>query len=201
MEGRANWKAADFSLFPSPADFDRPGYAVWEGIIMRILAWTTLAALILSAAYGSRRPGSQPLTAGRAAAVQADVRAFAQTVARDVTAQGPAAWRTYFADSPSFFMAVNGRMQFPDSASAKAAIAQLAHSIPHIELTWGDLRVDPLTSDLAVIAAPYHELRVDPSGARTDEDGFFTATVEHPSGRWQFRNVHWSVAAPPATLK
>jgi hypothetical protein len=193
--------AADFSLFPSPADFDRPGYAIWEGILMRILAWATLAALILSAAYGSHPAASQPLTPARAAAIQADVRAFAQNVARDVTAQGPVAWRTYFADSPSFFMAVNGRLQFPDSASAKTAIGQLAHSIQHIELTWGDLRVDPLTADLAVLAAPYHELRVDPAGARLDEDGFFTATVERRNGHWQFRNVHWSVAVPAARVK
>jgi hypothetical protein len=30
-----------------------------------------------------------------------------------------------------------------------------------------------------------------------EESGFFTGTAEYRSGRWQFRNAHWSVAAPP----
>jgi hypothetical protein len=68
-----------------------------------------------------------------------------------------------------------------------------------IELHWGDdLRVDPLTATLAVVATSYHEVMVFSSGQRMDGPGFFTGVVEHRDGRWQFRDVHCSVAPPPA---
>jgi hypothetical protein len=138
------------------------------------------------------------MTAASAAAVEGSVRAFAQAVAHDITQEGPAAWRRHFADSREFFMASEGRLVFPNSASATAAIQDLARTIKHIELRWGDdLRVDPLTPDLAVVAASYREIRLNTDGSRVEEAGFFTGTTEQRDGRWQFRNAHWSVAGPP----
>ena len=62
--------------------------------------------------------------------------------------------------------------------------------------------VDPLTPELAVVASPWHEIRVDTAGKHVDETGFFTAITEYRNGHWQFRNAHWSVAGPaPATTK
>jgi hypothetical protein len=130
------------------------------------------------------------------------VKAFALAVARDVTQEGPAAWRRHFADTPSFFMASEGRLVFPDSATATVAIQDFARTIQHMELHWGDdLRVDPLTPDLAVIAASWHEIRVSTDGSRVDESGFFTGTVERRDQHWQFRNAHWSVAVPPSSAR
>ena len=118
-------------------------------------------------------------------------------VARDITSEGPSAWRRYFAESPSFFMASEGHLVFPDSASATAAIQELSRTTPHIELQWGDdLRVDPLTPDLAVLATSYHEVRVSQNGDRVDESGFFTGVAERQVGRWRFRDAHWSVVTP-----
>jgi hypothetical protein len=71
--------------------------------------------------------GSRGLTAERAAEVSREVKEFAGTVAHDVTQDGPAAWRKHFSDGPTFFMAVNGKLQFPDSASAAAGIQELTH--------------------------------------------------------------------------
>jgi hypothetical protein len=159
-----------------------------------------LMATVMSAGCGPRRTASDespPLSAARAAAVEAGVRAFTQAVAHDVTQDGPAAWRSHFADSPSFFMADEGRLVFPNSATATAGIQAFAGTIKHIELRWGDdLRVDPLTADLAVVAAPYHEVRVDTAGRRVAESGYFTGIAEYRDGRWQFRDAHWSVALP-----
>jgi hypothetical protein len=85
--------------------------------------------------------------------------------------------------------------QFANSAAATAAIQELARTIPHIELQWGpDLRVDPLTPELAVMAAPFHETLVGAKGGRVEESGYFTGVAELSGGRWQFRNAHWSVA-------
>jgi hypothetical protein len=171
--------------------------------VVRTWRCGTLLFLILCVACGPHHNPSgmsQALTPERSSAVERDVRAFANAVAHDVTQDGPAAWRRHFADSPSFFMVVNGHMVFPDSASATTGIQNFARTIKHIELHWGDdLRVDPLTPELAVLAATYHEIRVDTAGNRVDENGFFTSTAEFRNGHWQFRNAHWSVAGstPP----
>jgi len=133
---------------------------------------------------------------------QTAVKAFARTVARDITRDGPAAWQRYFADSPAFFMASEGHLVFPDSATATTAIHELARTIRHMELQWGeDLRVDPLAPGLAMVAASWHEVRVDQAGGRVDESGFFTGVAESRNGSWRFRDAHWSVATPPPAVR
>ena len=173
--------------------------------VMRTWQWTSLLSVVLCVACGSRHDSSsmsQSLTPARASAVERDVRAYASAVAHDVTQEGPAAWRRHFADSPSFFMASEGHLVFPNSASATKGIQDFARTIDHMELHWGeDLRVDPLTPELAVIAAPWHEIRVDTAGNSVDETGFFTAIAEYRNGHWQFRNAHWSVAGPPPAVR
>jgi len=145
---------------------------------------------------------SNSLTPTRAAAVEKDVRAYASAVAHDVTQEGPLAWRRHFSDGPAFFMASEGRLVFPSSASATTGIQDFARTVRHIELAWGDdLRVDALTPELAGIATPWHEIRVDANGHRVDESGYFTAIAEYRGGHWQLRNAHWSVAAPPPAAR
>lgn len=141
---------------------------------------------------------SPSLTTAQAAEVQSNVLTFTRNVARDINQEGPAAWRRYLGDSPAFFMASGGHLVFPNRAAATPAIDDLVRTLKKIELTWGDdLRVDPLTAHLAMVASSYHEIRVSTDGSRVDETGFFTGTAEHRDGRWQFRNIHWSVAVPP----
>ena len=136
------------------------------------------------------------------AGVEAGVRAFANTVAADVTREGPSAWRRHFADSPSFFMAVDGRMAFADSAAATAGIRNAAQAMPRIELHWGDdLRVDTLGPNLAVMAATYHEIQHQSSGRVVDTNGFFTGVAERRGGVWQFRNAHWSSIVLPTAMQ
>ncbi|MGO9829337.1 MAG: hypothetical protein ACLPJH_04300 [Myxococcaceae bacterium] len=159
---------------------------------MARLHWVTLAVLL----SGGCRRSEAPLSPEVAARVEAQVRAFAQGVAQDVTRDGPAAWEGFFQDGPAFFMADEGQLVFPNRSAATAAIAQLVTGVRHIELTWGpDIRVDPLTASLASLAASYREVRVDAAGQTVNERGYFTAVCEKRAGRWQFRNAHWSVAA------
>lgn len=159
----------------------------------------SLATLVSAIACTSQSvyAQSRALTLPRAAGVEEGVRAFMRAVAHDVTEEGPAAWRKHFVDTPSFFMAVDGHLAFPSGAAAMAAIPDLVRTIKHIELRWGDdLRVDPLTMDLAVVATSWHEVIVDAEGKRLEEGGYFTGTIEYRGGRWQFRNAHWSSAVP-----
>lgn len=161
---------------------------------MRLCQVTLVAAIVLSISCGSGHDG---MTAAQAVEVDTGVRTFARTVAHDVAQEGPAAWRRHFSDSPSFFMAANGYLQFPNSAAATAGIQELTRNIKQVELRWGDdLRVAPLEPDLAVMAAGYDEVLTDTMGSRVDATGFFTGIAEYRNGRWQFRNAHWSEAVP-----
>jgi len=85
-------------------------------------------------------------------------------------------------------------MEFVDGAAARAAIPNLVRTIKSIRLEWGEVRIDPLTADVAVVAAPWHEVVDLADGKHVDEHGYFSGTVERRNGRWQFRNAHWSTA-------
>jgi hypothetical protein len=167
---------------------------------MRNWKLVSVAAGLVCVACNSQRLGSPAVSPERAAEIQRQVQEFAATVAHDVTQDGPAAWRKHFSESSAFFMASEGRLQFPDSASAIAGIQELKRTIKHLELQWSDVRVDPLTPELASMGAGWHEVADLADGKRVQESGYFTGIVEHRSGRWQFRNAHWSVPPAPSDV-
>ena len=159
-----------------------------------------LLATVAFAGCSSNSSGShesQSLTPARAAAVREDVRAFMQRVAVDVTRDGPLAWCRYLDTSPVFFMAVNGQMAFPNGAAAQEGTQKFAQTINHIQLKWGDdLRVDPLTAELAVVAVSWSEVQLDTERHRVDEAGYFTGLAEYREEHWQLRDAHWSAPVP-----
>lgn len=165
---------------------------------MTIVRLTSVLLLVIASAgcYTRRNTasnGPQLLTPSEAAAVVEGLRSFTATVAHDVTQEGPLAWGKFFEDNPAFFMAVNGEMAFPSGNAAQSGIQNVALALKHVDLQWGDdLRIDPLTAKLSVVAAPWHEIQIDSAGHRVEESGFFTGLAELRDGRWQFRNVHWS---------
>ncbi len=168
-----------------------------------VLIWASTALLAAFALAGCsvRAAGSaesQSLPPARAAAIGESARTFMRTVAHDVTQEGPLAWLKFFDNGPGFFMAVNGQLAFPNAAAAKEGTQNFARTHNHIELTWGDdLRVDPLTAELAVVAASWREIQVDTGGHRTEETGYFTGLAEYRDGQWRFRSAHWSAPIPP----
>ena len=158
--------------------------------IRSLLLAVALAACFLDAAGASP---SRSLTPDGATSVDAAVRTFMQTVSHSVTQDGAMAWIQYFDTSPAFFMAVNGQMAFPNPAAAQEGTRKFAQTIRHIELNWGDdLRVDPLTSEFAVVAVSWREMQVDIAGQSITETGYFTGLAEYREGHWQFRDAHWS---------
>ena len=172
---------------------------------LAVLIWQRTLLMVSLALLGcsARTAGSgelRQLTPASTAAVVDSVRTFMQTVARDVTQDGPLAWLKFFDAGPGFFMADNGQLAFPNAAAAEEGTRSFARTIDRIELTWGDdLRVDPLSAELAVVAASWREVQVDKAGHRIDEAGYFTGLAEYRGGRWRFRNIHWStpVTLPP----
>jgi len=173
---------------------------------LSILIWrsTLLLAAFALPGCSARTPGSaelQSLTPASAAAIDESARTFMHTVAHDVTQEGPLAWLKFFDTGPGFFMAVNGQLVFPNAAAAKEGTQNFARTINRIELTWGDdLRVDPLTRELSVVAASWHEIQVDKAGHRIEESGYFTGLAEYRDGHWRFRDAHWSapISPPPS---
>jgi hypothetical protein len=168
---------------------------------LSVLTWrsTLLLAAFASAGCSARTSGSaelQSLTPASDAAIDESARTFMHTVAHDVTQEGPLAWLKFFDTGSGFFMAVNGQLAFPNAAAAKEGTENFARTIKSIDLTWGnDLRVDPLTAELAVVAASWREIQVDKAGHRIEEAGYFTGL-----GYWRFRDAHWSapISPPPA---
>ena len=132
------------------------------------------------------------------AAVKPAVQEFMAAVAKDVSAQGPHAWRKYFSQEHAFFMASNGQLVFESGEAAEQGIRALEQSIDHISLQWGqNLHVDPLSETLAQVGVPFHETLVEKTGKQLSVDGYFTGLAQHNNAGWQFRSAHWSV--PPAT--
>ncbi len=136
---------------------------------------------------------SNSLTEKQAISVQDSVRVMAAAIERDVTRDGPKAWLRYFARSPQFFMASEGKLVFPNNDSAAAFVQVFAALVRSIQLKWSGLDIDPLSPDLAVMRASFHEIITDTSGHQMPQEGYFTAVVEHNSIGWQLRNLHWSL--------
>jgi|SRR5579862_3071901 len=147
---------------------------------------------------GSHARSSQSITPARAATVDQEIHQLMRSVAHDVTQQGPLAWLKYFEAGSSFFMVVDGHMAFTDGTAASQGTQSFSRTIQHIELQWGDLRIDPLTSEFAVVGAPWREITVDNTGHRKEDLGFFTALAEFRDRRWQLRNAHWSSPVAPS---
>lgn len=134
------------------------------------------------------------LTPKQSAEVLQQVQQMADNIARDVSEQGPTAWLTYFADEPQFFMVSNGELAFTNYDSASVFIkSTLSKTMPAIHLSWNNVRIDPVTENLAVMGAYFHETITDGFGKHLNSDGYFTGTAEKTDKGWQLRNAHWSV--------
>jgi hypothetical protein len=157
----------------------------------------SVATLAGCATHRDAADDSRSLTPARKAAVEAGVRSYMADVARDVSANGPTAWQKHFVDDPAFFMASEGQLVFPNGQPMGQWVQGVTHFIKTVNLQWDDrLRIDPLTPTLAIVGAPYVELRTDPQGQQMTERGYFTAVAEYKNGHWQFRDAHWSVVPP-----
>jgi hypothetical protein len=118
-----------------------------------------------------------------------------ELVAKDISTSGPIAWLRYFENNPDFFMAYDGMLAFSNNESATASIKNtVVKQIRKIELSWSNIRIDPLTPKFASFAANWHEEITYFTGNKTPYDGYFTAVAEKTSQGWQLRNAHWSVA-------
>lgn len=156
-------------------------------------AITSIALLIVIVSCNAKK---ETLTAKQIANVKDSVQQMATSIATTISQQGPTAWLRYFEDAPNFFMASEGKLVFPNYDTAKNFINNtLVKIIRKIELRWSDVRIDPLTTNLANMAATFHEDITDASGKTTPQDGYFTGLAHQTPQGWKLLNAHWSVMA------
>jgi hypothetical protein len=160
--------------------------------IFQIPAFFILLAGILFFSPGCRSKDPLPET-GYPGAVEDSVSKMASALTLDLSQIGPAAWLHYFEDSPDFFMAVDGKMAFPNYQTADHFITDtLVKAIRKINLQWQSLRINPLSPSLASMAARYHEDLFDSAGKSIQANGYFTATAVFTAQGWKLKNIHWS---------
>jgi hypothetical protein len=149
-----------------------------------------LGASLLLASCRSVEPGAPD--AASAKEIESDVRQMAASIARDVGRDGPIAWLRYFVKGPEFFMASDGKLQFSNFNEAKAFMGGYAAGVAHLELTWGEMRIDPVSPGAAVVASPYSEVLTDLKGRTLRYDGYFTGLAVETNSGWRLRDAHWS---------
>ncbi|MEP6690897.1 MAG: hypothetical protein ABJD07_07060 [Gemmatimonadaceae bacterium] len=161
-----------------------------------VLVLLSVAVVGCRADSPGERRAAGALAAAHAEAIGDSVRALMSTVSNDIARGGPVAWLPHFVRGREFFMVSEGELVFPSPEVADRFVKAFAPTIRQIEITWnGDIRVDALAPGLAMIASPYHEVRTDTAGHRSDETGYFTGLAEHRGNEWQLRDAHWSVKA------
>jgi len=137
------------------------------------------------------------LTDHQAGAVQDSVHQMVETIAKDVSSEGPVAWLHHFENSKDFFMASGGRLVFPNNDSATNFVKNVVvKMMPKVELHWKNIRITPINIEFATIAADFHEDIADSAGNRKPEDGYFTGIAHHSNKGWQLLNAHWSFSDP-----
>jgi hypothetical protein len=145
-------------------------------------------AIIFSCNYS--KPQLTPDEIGH---VQGKVNKLMNSIATDVSAKGPGVWLNYLQDTSYFFMADNGQLAFKDYKSATKFVQDtLVKSMPKVNLKWSNIRIDPLTDNIACVGAEYHEDVTDTAAKVSSLNGYFTATVVQVNDEWKLRNMHWS---------
>jgi hypothetical protein len=165
---------------------------------MKTLARNSVLVLLSSIFFfiSSCNNNIESFTPKERALVQNSVQFMADSIAKTVSKEGPAAWLRYFENAPEFFMAADGQLVFPDINTATSFInITLIKMMPEIQLRWSNIRIDPLTINLASISAAYHEDITDSTGKMTPHDGYFTGITHQTSQGWKLLNAHWSSIA------
>lgn len=156
---------------------------------------TFIAVFFIIGIIASCKPDkAHPITPEQSATVKTNITQLADSIAFNITKNGPIAWLKYFDHSPAFFMVSDGQLVFPDQQAAdKFITGTLVKGISKIDLSWNNLRVDVLSPDMALMAAGFHEDITDSKGITTQYNGYFTGIAQQTNKGWQLRDAHWSI--------
>lgn len=158
-------------------------------VIYRSICITFISTSLLSC-----QENKISLSASQSREIRDSILKLADITAKDISTRGPIAWLDHFEDSPDFFMANEGSLALTSYHEAALFIKDtLIKVMPRITLQWSAIHVYPLTPQIAVMAANFHEEVADTSGKMTPYDGYCTATIRKTETGWKFRNLHWSL--------
>jgi hypothetical protein len=130
-------------------------------------------------------------------AVKDSVTQMAARISIDISTHGPAAWLNYFENSPGFFMASDGMLVFKDYKTAKTyTLDTVVKNFKKIDLSWKNLKIDPLTANYASLGADFHEDITLANGQSLSIGGYVTATAHFDGSKWRLRNMNWAIKAP-----
>ena len=119
-------------------------------------------------------------------------QAFFDSIPPALAAEGPSAWLDFFEDSPSFFMASDGAMAFPDRTSAQAFLDDFSHNVSAMSLEWIQPRFETLSAGVVVVIASYQEILTMKDGAVSSFGGTVSGVIRTHAGAWRLQHLHWS---------
>jgi hypothetical protein len=153
---------------------------------------TTFAIAVMACVFSCR--SNSGISETDKAGIKQSVQNLTDSTISNLSTKGPAAWLTYFENSPEFFMASDGSIAFPDYQTAENFVnGTLTKQFRSIHLKLNDMRITPIAANYAAIGANFHEDLIDLSGKSMPFDGYFTATAHHTGRGWKYLNMHWSI--------
>jgi len=158
----------------------------------------TIAIIVISLILyiSSCSNDADSLTQTQYSIVKKNVSKMVESIAKNVSDQGPVAWLFYFENAHDFFMVSDGQLKFPNKDTATNFINNtLVHNIRKIELHWSNIRIEPLTTKLASIGSIFHEDIITIDRKKISVNGYFTGIAHQTSEGWKLHNAHWSTLA------
>ena len=123
-----------------------------------------------------------------------DVVQMMDSVSKNISSDGPKEWLNYFEKAPSFYMASDGKLVFPNyNAATKFINDTLVNIVSTINLKWSNINVDVLNDKAAAVRAAFSEDINFKQGNIIKFNGYFTAVIDNTSEGNKFRNLHWSI--------
>ena len=149
----------------------------------------SLAAVLLATAC--QTPWSEPELAALTR-VRREVTEFLMRIPLYLAREGPLAWRRHLLAEPSFFMATYGSLHLTSGEHAAAFVGEIAPQIASMTLEWREIRVEPLTDELAAVSAGYAEHARFVAGGEERFAGWFTGVAVRTAEGWRLQHAHWS---------
>jgi hypothetical protein len=120
------------------------------------------------------------------------VEAFFEGIPSALAAGGPAAWLDVFDDTPSFFMASDGSLVFPDRATAETFLADFAPRVRTMSLAWIEPRFTMLAEGVVAVASAYVETIAMTDGTESTFAGYVSGVIRASADEWKLQHLHWS---------
>ena len=156
----------------------------------------TLAAVVL-ALLAACQPATTELTDEiKSEIAQELTQAYAETV-EPINQLDAAGWLSFFQDSEDLTFAVNGSFFKSYSAFADTLSAHWAE-LASGDLDWGELNIQVLAPDIAVVTSVFNYTGTDTAGAVIPLTGTWTAVWVEEGGSWKMVNV--AETFPPAEV-